>query len=249
MELWKIGVLTGALAGDVFTMLPFAGQGQIAYIAQHSYASDVQLEAKRSEVDFLPDGDPEKPSWKHAESVEFDTDASGKFISPDISSRVSSVWTETYVYFFLWCRYESLNVYSGEDPKVERWQLWDRDVAEVFLNPQPERVNHYYEFEVAPNNQWIDLEIDKTKNPFNAASWNSGFEHATRIDAKDRVWIAEMRIAVSSMNVSATHPGAEWRVNFFRAAGEGGDGRRRFSALGASLERQRLTARTRVRVT
>ena len=133
MELWKIGVLTGALAGDVFTMLPFSGQGKIANIAQHSYASDMQLQAKRSAVDFLPDGDPEKPSWKHAESVEFDTDASGKFHFPEISTRVSSVWTETYVYFFFWCRYESLNVYSGEDPKVERWQLWDRDVAEVFL--------------------------------------------------------------------------------------------------------------------
>jgi len=230
MELWKIGVLTGALAGDVFTMLPFSGQGKIANIAQHSYASDMQLQAKRSEVDFLPDGDPEKPSWKHAESVEFDTDASGKFHFPEISTRVSSVWTETYVYFFFWCRYESLNVYSGEDPKVERWQLWDRDVAEVFLNPQPERVNHYYEFEVAPNNQWIDLEIDKTKNPFNDASWNSGFAHAASIDAKNHIWTAEMRIPVSSMSLSAIRPGAEWRVNFFRAAGKGRHDRRKFLA-------------------
>src|SRR5436309_5537727 len=165
MELWKIGVLTGALAGAVFTMLPFSGQGKIANIPQHSYASDMQLQAKRSAVDFLPDGVPEKPSWKHAESVEFDTDASGNSHFPEISTRVSSVWTERYVYFFFWCRYNSLNVYQGEDPKVERWHLWDRDVAEVLLNPQPERVNHYYEFEVAPNNQWTDLEIDKTKNP------------------------------------------------------------------------------------
>src|SRR5438046_10411610 len=100
MELWKIGVLTGALAGDVFTMLPFSGQGKIANIAQHSYASDMQLQAKRSEVEFLPDGDPEKPSWKHAESVEFDTDASAKFHSQEISPRVSSLWSEPYVSIF-----------------------------------------------------------------------------------------------------------------------------------------------------
>src|SRR5438309_10189909 len=216
-----MGVLTGALAGAVFTMVPFSGQGKIANIPQHSYASDMQLQAKRSAVDFLPDGDPEKPSWKHAESVEFDTDASGNSHFPEISTRVSSVWTETYVYFFFWCRYDSLNVYQGEDPKVERWQLWDRDVAEVFLNPQPERMNHYYEFEVAPNNQWIDLEIDKTKNPFNDASWNSGFEYATSIDAKNHIWTAEMRIPVSSMSLSAIRPGAEWRVNYLRAGGEG----------------------------
>ena len=230
MELWKMGVLTGALAIAAFTMVPFSGQGEIATIPQHSYASGTKLQAKRSPVDFLPDGDPDKPSWKHAESVEFDTDASGNSHFPEISTRVSSVWTAKHIYFLFLCRYDSLNVYSGEDPKVERWQLWDRDVAEVFLNPQPERVNHYYEFEVAPNNQWIDLEIDKTKNPFNDPSWNSGFEHAAHIDAKNHIWTAEMRIPVSSMNLSPIRPGAEWRVNFFRAAGEGDDDHRKFLA-------------------
>jgi len=230
MALWKMGVLTGVLTWATFTFPPFLGPGQIATIPQQSYASDKQLQAKRFSRDFLPDGDSSKPSWKHATPVEFDTGASGSPHYPEISTRVASVWTETYVYFFFWCRYDSINVFQGEDPKVERWQLWDRDVAEVFLNPRPERVNHYYEFEVAPNNQWIDLEIDKNKNPFNDASWNSRFEHATRIDAKNHVWTAEMRIPISSMNVSAIHPGDEWRVNFFRAAGEGGDDGRKFLA-------------------
>ena len=103
-------------------------------------------------------------------------------------------------------------------------------MVEVFLNPQPQRVNHYFEFEVAPNNQWIDLEIDKTKDPFNDASWNSGFEHATRIDVKGRVWTAEMRIALAAMNVKDPRPGSQWRVNFFRAAGKGGDDHRKFLA-------------------
>ena len=103
-------------------------------------------------------------------------------------------------------------------------------MAEVFLNPEPARVPHYYEFEVAPNNQWIDLEIDKTKNPFNNASWNSGFEHATRIDSENHVWTAEMRVPLLSMGVSGAHAGMEWRANFFRAAGKGGDAQRKFLA-------------------
>src|SRR5438876_1181409 len=236
MALWRIAVLTVALSGPAFILLLFSGQCQTATLSQQSYASDLQLQAKRSPVDFLPDGDPAKPSWKHAESVEFDTAASGKSHFPEIATRVASVWTKTHIYFLFWCRFDSINVYQGEDPKAERWQLWDRDVVEVFLNPQPERVNHYYEFEVAPNNQWIDLEIDKTKNPFNDASWNSGFEHATRIDAKNHIWTAEMRIPVSSMNVSAIRPGAEWRANFSRAAGEGRDDRRRFLRLQSSAD-------------
>src|SRR5258708_17870863 len=230
MELWKIRVLTSALAGAAFTLLPLSGLGQIATMPQQSYASDMKLQSKRSVIDFLPDGDSSKPSWKQAESVEFDTSASGKSQFAASSTRVASVWTATHIYFLFSCRYDSLNVYQGEDPKVERWQLWDRDVAEVFLNQQPERVNHYYEFEVAPNNQWIDLEIDKNKNPFTNAAWNSSFEASTRIEAKNHLWIAEMRIPVSSMSVSAMHPGAEWRVNFFRASGKGGDDRRKFLA-------------------
>ncbi|HYK40663.1 MAG TPA: hypothetical protein VEU98_11570, partial [Candidatus Eremiobacteraceae bacterium] len=100
----------------------------------------------------------------------------------------------------------------------------------VFLNPQPERVNHYFEFEVAPNNQWIGQKIDKAKVPFNDASWNSGFDHATRIDAEHHVWSTEMRIPLAAINVKDPGPGARWRINFFRAAGKGSDDHRKFLA-------------------
>jgi alpha-galactosidase len=230
MYRWKIGVLLASLAGATFTLLPFSRPTQLVSMPQQSYATDIQLQSKRSPVDFLPDGNLSKPLWKHAESVEFDSDASGKSQHPELSTRLASLWTETHIYFAFWARFDSLNVYQGEDPQVERWQLWDRDVVEVFLNPQPERVNHYYEFEVAPNNQWLDLEIDKTKNPFNDPKWNSGFEHAVRIDPKHHVWTAEMRIPISSMNVGSIHPGAQWRGNFFRASGKGGDDQRKFLA-------------------
>src|SRR5260370_2034776 len=223
----KIGALIGALATAAFTLLLCSNAGLIAATPQQSYASNVQLHAKRSSADFVPDGDSSKLAWKQAKWAEFDNDASGNSHFPEILTRVASVWTETQIYFFFWCRYDSLNVYQGEDPKAERWQLWDRDVVEVFLNPQPERMNHYYEFEVAPNNQWIDLEIDKAKETFNDVSWNSGFAHAARIDAKNHIWTVEMRIPVSSMNVGAIHPGAKWRGYFFWAAGKGGGEQRK----------------------
>ena len=134
------------------------------------------------------------------------------------------------MYFAFSCRFNTLNVYEGEDISRERWELWDRDVAEVFINPQPDRMTHYYEFEVAPNNQWIDLEIDKTKNPFNDAAWNSGFSHASSVDSQKRVWTMEMRIPLHSMKVAAPRRGMKWRVNFFRAAGAGPEERRNFLA-------------------
>ena len=230
MVLWKTMVLIAAFGGTAFTFFQLSSLSQVASTTQQLYTSNVRLPVKRSSADFIADGDLSKPAWKHAESVEFDHDASGKSHYPEISTRVASVWTEEYIYFAFWGRYDSLNVYEEEDPAVERWQLWDRDVVEVFLNPQPERVNHYYEFEVAPNNQWVDLEIDKTKEPFNDMTWNSKFEHATRIDDNNHIWTTEMRIPISSMNVRAIHPGTTWRANFFRAAGKGGDDHRKFLA-------------------
>ena len=39
-----------------------------------------------------------------------------------------------------------------------------------------------------------------------------------------------MRIPLAAMNVKDPRPGMQWRVNFFRAAGKGGDDHRKFLA-------------------
>ena len=143
MVLKTLGVLIGALAGAGLALLPYSRPIQTATLPQQSYASDLRLLAKRASADFRPDGDLSKAVWKHTDSVKFDHDASGKSHYAEVSTRVASVWTETRIYFAFWSRYDSLNVYEREDPMTERWQLWDRDVVEVFLNPQPARVNHY----------------------------------------------------------------------------------------------------------
>jgi len=226
----KIRLWLAAVGIAPFAILATHVAPPVASVPQQAYSSSAQLEARRSSMELVPDGNLTKPQWKRAKWVEFDNDASGKPHYPEAATRVASVWTETHICFAFSSRYDSLNIYEGEDPKTERWQLWDRDVVEVFLNPQPDRMNHYFEFEVAPNNQWLDLEIDKTKDPFNDASWNSGFDHATRIDAEHHIWTAEMRIPLASMNVREIHPGAQWRVNLFRASGKGPDDHRKFLA-------------------
>jgi hypothetical protein len=191
------------------------------------YTSNVQIQARFSPEGFTPDGDLEKEVWKKAEWVHFDHDMSGQKTHPEAATEVASFWTVNYVYFAFRCKYTALNIYEGEDIAKERWELWNRDVVEVFANPQPERVNHYYEFEVSPNNQWIDLEIDKDKDPFNDAGWDSHFEHATRVDEKNKIWTCEMRIPVSTMGVRSLRADREWRINFYRADGPGGNSQRR----------------------
>jgi hypothetical protein len=198
--------------------------------ADNQYLNCTETIATYSASDFAVDGNLTKPAWKSATWIEFDHDPTGKTENPSVKTRVAAVWSDRYIYFAFSGKYEMLNTYEGEDASKERWELWNRDVVEVFVNPQPDRVSHYFEFEVAPNNQWIDLEIEKTKTPFNDAAWNSGFEHATKIDEKNHLWMTEMRIPLSALGVDTINSGDVWRVNFFRAAGHGGDEKRTFLA-------------------
>ena len=153
---------------------------------------------------------------------------SSKEVPPQSATEVASVWTPHYVYFAYRCKYTELNVFKDADAFVEKWQLWDRDVVEVFLNPHPTRVSHYYEFEVAPNNLWIDLEIDRNASVPGNASWDSGYEHATHVDPASHIWTCVMRIPVAPMGAKEIKAGDEWRPNIFRADGPGDYSHRHF---------------------
>jgi Carbohydrate family 9 binding domain-like len=193
------------------------------------YVSDLQTASKFIPEEFAPDGNLGKKVWRQASWVKFDHDAFSPAAYPQSETEVASLWTPANVYFAFRCRYATLNLFEVKDATKDFWTLWDRDVVEVFLNPQPERLNHYFEFEVAPNNLWIDLEIDLDKHPFNNARWDSHFEHSTHIDAQMRSWTCEMRIPVSALGVkSPIVADSIWRVNFYRADGPGTDSERRF---------------------
>ncbi|MGB7549121.1 MAG: carbohydrate-binding family 9-like protein [Terracidiphilus sp.] len=186
-----------------------------------------------SAVDVYPDGDLEKAFWTGPKRIRFDESAFSRTKHPETETLVASRWTYQYLYLAFWCHYQSLNTYQDEDPGPERWQLWEKDVVEVFINPTPDRPSHYYEFEVAPNNQWLDLEIDFTQHPFNDLHWNSGFRHETRIDAARHVWTVEMRIPVASMTAAEADSGTEWRANFYRCDGVESEASRRMLSWGA----------------
>ena len=194
-----------------------------------SYDNNLQMTSTFVSEDFVPDGNFDKKVWHEANWLKVDRDAFSSTTYPQSETQVASLWTATNVYFAFRCKYTTLNLFEGKDPHKDFWTLWDRDVVEVFLNPQPERLNHYFEFEVAPNNLWIDLEIDLDKKPFNDAGWNSEFEHATHIDVQNHIWTCEMRIPVRTLGgVRPIKANTEWRVNCFRADGPGDDAHRRF---------------------
>lgn len=200
------------------------------------YTSNISLSSQHVGRDFVPDGDLDKGVWRLVPHATFDHNFTGEKLYPELKTEVASLWSDKYVYFAFWCKYREINVYQGEDAAKERWELWERDVVEVFINPEPAKVNHYYEFEVAPNNQWLDLEINLDKKPFNDAGWNSGFEHAVRIDKERHLWMCEMRIPLSAMKTRIV-PGSQWRGNFYRAEGTGSDEQRSLMAWSTVVAR------------
>lgn len=60
--------------------------------------------------------------------------------------------------------------------------LWDRDVVEIFIAPERGEPRRYYEFEAAPNGEWVDLAIDLTSGERATDTlYRSGMETAARI--------------------------------------------------------------------
>lgn len=199
-------------------------------IDKPAYFSQQTAQAMRLSEDFSPTGEPHKPAWNTVPKQTFETSYEPSITYPEVRTEVAIGWTPSYIYIAFWSKYTELNVYEGEDPSEQRWELWDRDVAEVFINPFPEFMNQYWEFEVAPNNQWIDLAIDLDKNPFHDAEWFSGFEHCTSVDEKEKSWFCEMRIPTTAFGLERLEKGMIWRVNFYRCDGPGDDTVRRFLA-------------------
>jgi len=112
------------------------------------------------------------------------------------------------------CRYRELFVFEDSDPHGRRNHLWDRDVAEAFLQPDPSSENFYREFEVSPNGMWVDLDIF----PGGLADLKSGLQRSVVLDEKSRTWTAELAIPMKSLTTKFD-PSAIWRANFYRVEG------------------------------
>ncbi len=193
-------------------------------------SSDYRVAAHRLERDYLPDANLSKAAWQGASRVILVDTENPQRSHAGAKTEASIRWSPKHLYVAFWCQYTELNLYLGEDAELERWELWNRDVAEVFLNPFPQAPNRYWEFEVSPNNLWVDLAIENVGEIRLDAGWNSGFAHASQIDEGSKLWSCEMRIPVQSLGVQQIERGMEWRINFYRCDGLGDDSQRRFLA-------------------
>jgi hypothetical protein len=154
------------------------------------------------------------PEWQRAVPVRFHADWCGQNPEPARETKVCVLWSQRTLYLRFECRYQELFLFPDSDPNGRRDHLWDRDVAEVFIQPDPSRELFYKEFEVAPNGMWVDLNIF----PGGLADLKSKMARSVVLDEASHRWTAELAIPIRCLTEDFD-PKAVWRANFFRIEG------------------------------
>jgi alpha-galactosidase len=173
------------------------------------------IHAHRLEHAVGGEGFPSAEDWRAAQPVHFDWDWRGENKDDQRATEVRLLWTPETLFIRFEARYRTITVYGDSRNDGWRYQLWEKDVAEAFLQPESGDPFEYQELEVAPNGLWIDLHISHGKNN----ELKSGLKRRASIDPEKKVWTAELAVPMKGLTdkSDASHP---WRVNFFRVEGE-----------------------------
>jgi alpha-galactosidase len=160
------------------------------------------------------EGFPRPSSWELAAPLHFNADWQGKNADPERETEVRLLWTPETLYLRFRAKYRVITVFPDAGPDGRRDKLWDRDVAEVFLQPDPAQLRRYKEFEVSPNGFWIDLDIA----PGQTHDLKSGLRRRVIMNEAAKTWVAELALPMKCL-VNRFNPAAKWKVNFYRIEG------------------------------
>ena len=170
----------------------------------------------------IPVADFQNSEWSRAHPIKIDRYWSGDPAPASRHAEARILWSNKALHLRFVCHQgESLIV--NEKPQLEKktMGLWDRDVCEIFIAPDPNIVERYFEFEAAPTGEWIDVAIHWTPEK-RESDWEfaSHMTTAARVET-ERVTIA-MRIPWNHW-IHQPQRGERWRVNLFRCVGKDPD--------------------------
>ena len=180
--------------------------------------SNAELSIPRLAADISV-GDLENSLWNSDENLEISQYWNGSAADPGRRFLVSTLWSDRALYFrFNAAQNEALIAADELQTGGRTIGLWERDVCEVFIAPDKDEQRRYFEFEVAPTGEWLDLAIDSTSGE-RLTDWDyhSGMEAAARIE-DDRVVMA-MKIPWEAFG-RKPEPGDIWPGNIFRCVGK-----------------------------
>jgi alpha-galactosidase len=177
------------------------------------------IEARYAEAD-LTAASLDHKNWWEARPVEIARYWSGTEAPAGRHAEARILWSEQALLVRFLC-HQTEPLVTSSTPQTEKKTigLWDRDVCEIFVAPDPNVPDRYFEFEAAPTGEWVDLAIQITPDK-RELDWefHSGMTAGARVE-KDRVIVA-MRIPWNGSIRKPQH-GDRWGVNLFRCVGSG----------------------------
>jgi hypothetical protein len=193
----------------VFLFALLSAQDQGSAILESAYL--------QRDVELNPD--PDSQEWSGAPRVVADRDYLGQPIAGP-PTEIRSRWTKENLYPLYICPFDELKLKPDPTPSIETPRLWNWDVAEAFIGSDFERIGRYKEFQVSPQSEWVDLDIDRD-NPKgqHGMAWNSGYAVKGRIDAQAKIWYGTMRIPFKAIDARPPERGRELRIGLYRIAG------------------------------
>jgi hypothetical protein len=182
-------------------------------------AGSDQMESHRALHDTSGDTDPGSDFWRGVQPVFAERDTAGKLV-PGHRTEIRSRWTSGNLFFLFICPYRQLNLKPDPKTQTETNELWNWDVAEVFIGSDFKNIRRYKEFEISPQGEWVDLDIDlDAPHHEDGWKWNSGFQAAARIDPVAKIWYGFMRIPYAAIDPRPAAAGNTLRINLFRCQG------------------------------
>ncbi|HLA10886.1 MAG TPA: carbohydrate-binding family 9-like protein [Pyrinomonadaceae bacterium] len=132
------------------------------------------------------------------------------------------LWTELALCVRFECRQaEPIIVSDNPQTGVKTLGLWNRDVCEIFLAPDKNELNRYFEFEAAPTGEWVDLAIRNVGNR-RETEWEFRSNMTTQAALEPGILKIAMRIPWFDQ-IPRPCKGDEWRLNLCRCVGEDPD--------------------------
>jgi Carbohydrate family 9 binding domain-like len=193
-------------------MLLFCCSGWVGLVGQ-------TIESIWSDSDPRLDTNPTSAFWRGSPPVYMESDPHGS-ANPKYQTEIRTRWTDKNLYLLFICPYEQLYLKPDPVTAAETNELWNWDVAEAFIGSDFQHIRRYKEFEVSPQGEWVDLDIDlEHPHPEGGWKWNSGFEVSARIGENGQVWYGAMKIPYSAIDTRPAAAGNVLRINLFRSQG------------------------------
>lgn len=166
--------------------------------------------------------DLDNPHWQAATPIPIKQRWSGEDAAPEQHAEARIIWTDHALCVRFDCRQHTPPIVSAE-PQLHKKTLglWQRDVCEIFLAPNPAEPERYFEFEAAPSGEWVDLAI-RFEGPTRTTdhSYHSGMTVSASISGQ------QLKVGTRipwSESIPKPEKGERWRVNLFRCVGMGNE--------------------------